>query len=49
MRNDSVRLTPLGELVYLIGIGLSGALVLFGGVRLFGLVVVKTAQLLGIA
>lgn len=49
MRNDSVRLTPLGEMVYLIGVGLSGAVVLFGGIRLFGLLVVKTAQLLGIA
>lgn len=48
MRNDSVRLTPIGELVYLIGIGLGCALVLFGGVRLFALLVVKTAQLLGI-
>ena len=48
MRDDSVRLTPLGELVFFIGVGLSGAVVLFGGIRLFGLVVVKTAQLLGI-
>lgn len=48
MRNDSVRLTPLGELVFFIGVGLSGAVVLFGGIRLFALVVVKTAQLLGI-
>lgn len=49
MRNDSVRLTPLGELVYLVGIGLGCALLLFGGVRLFGLLVIKTAQLLGIS
>ena len=49
MRNDSVRLTPLGEMVYLVGVGLSGAVVLFGGIRLFALLVVKTAQLLGLA
>lgn len=48
MRNDSVKLTTLGETIYLIGIGLSGAVVLFGGIRLFGLLVVKTAQLLGL-
>lgn len=48
MRNNSVRLTPLGEMVYLVGVGLSGAVVLFGGIKLFALVVVKTAQLLGI-
>ena len=48
MRNDSIKLTNAGLIVYYIGIGLSGAIVLFGGVRLFGLLVVKTAQLLGI-
>jgi hypothetical protein len=48
MRNDSVNLTPLGELVYTIGLGVSLALIGLAVIRLFGYVVVWTAQLLGI-
>lgn len=48
MRNDSVRLTRAGLVVYYAGLGLGGAVLLFGGVKLFALVVVATAQLLGI-
>jgi hypothetical protein len=49
MRNDSVKLTPFGETIYLFGLGLSLALIGLGVVRLFGYVVVWTAQLLGIS
>jgi hypothetical protein len=49
MRNDSVKLTPLGELVYTIGLGVSLVLIGLGVIRLFGYVVVWTAQLLGIS
>ena len=48
MRDDSVKLTPLGELVYLIGLGVSLALIGLGVIRLFAYAVVWTAQLLGV-
>lgn len=47
-RGDSVQLTATGEAVYLVGIGLGCALLLFGGVRLFALFVVSAAQFLGL-
>lgn len=48
MRDDSVKLTPLGELVYVIGLGVSLALIGLAVVRLFAYAVVYVAQFLGI-
>lgn len=49
MRNDSVKLTPLGKTIYLFGVGLGLTALAFGVVRVFAYVVVWTAQLLGIS
>lgn len=47
-RGGSVQLTATGEAVYFVGIGLGCALLFFGGVRLFALLVAAVAQFLGI-
>ena len=48
MRNSSVKLTPLGEWVFAVGVGLSLAVVGFGLVKLMALLVVSAAQFLGL-
>lgn len=47
-RGGNVQLTATGEAVYFVGIGLGCALLFFGGVRLFALLVVSAAQFLGL-
>lgn len=46
--NRGVQLTRAGLVVYYAGIGLGCALLFFGGVRLFALLVVSAAQFLGL-